>query len=211
MDKTEKVKQVFDQYAIEYQNRFMDVGLYHDTFDSFCKYIPKRDASILEIACGPGNITSYLLAQRPDFDLLGLDIAPQMIDLARQNVPSASFDLMDARQIRTIDQSFDGIMCGFCLPYLSQEEALQLIEDAHALLHVGGILYLSTMEDSYSKSGLQRSSSGEYEMYMYYHEAETLLTGLKQGGFEMIEVQRKLSPGQEGTTTRDLVLLAQKC
>jgi 23S rRNA G2069 N7-methylase RlmK/C1962 C5-methylase RlmI len=43
-------------------------------------------------------------------------------------------------------------MCGFCLPYLSKEEAVKLIRDAAAILNPDGVFYISTMEDDYSKS-----------------------------------------------------------
>ncbi|MEM7368429.1 MAG: class I SAM-dependent methyltransferase [Bacteroidota bacterium] len=139
--------------------RSIKVDLYTDSFDQFCHLIGEQDAHILELACDPGTITRYLLSQRPDFQILGIDLAPKMIALAEQNNHNAHFIVMDAEDILSIGQTFDGIRCGICLPSLSREKALKLIVDRSKLLEEGGILTFSMMEDAYEKSGMQREGS----------------------------------------------------
>jgi hypothetical protein len=77
------------------------------------------------------------------------------------------------------------------------------------LLKPNGVLYLSTMEDEYSKSGIKTSSSGN-QMYMYYHEAERLIRVLNENNFNIIDLQRKEYLATDGAKTIDLLLLAQK-
>ena len=208
MDKTKIAIDVFDKYANEYQSKFMNVDLYHDTFDLFCNSIAQKNAEILELACGPGNITKYLLQKRPDFKILGIDMAPNMIRLAKINNPGAEFQLMDCRDIGRLDKKYDAIMCGFCLPYLSKEETVKLISDASKLLTTKGVFYLSTMEDDYSKSGFKKSSSGD-ELYIHYHEADYLMDTLNKNGFNVIDIRRKDNPANNDTA-KDLVLIAGK-
>lgn len=209
MDKTKMAIDLFDTYANEYQAKFMDTDMYNDSFDLFCQSIPTPHAEILDIACGPGNITRYLLKKRPDFNILGIDLSPNMLHLAEINNPSAKFQLMDCRDIGQLIKQFDAIMCGFGLPYLSKEETENLIRDSFALLKSKGVLYVSTMEDEYSKSGLKTSSSGS-QLFMYYHEAETLTHALKKYGFKIIDLQRKRYPAPDGTITTDLLIIAGK-
>lgn len=211
MDKTKMAVDVFDKRAGDYQDKFMDLDLYHDTFDLFCDSIAKDNADILELACGPGNITRYLLNKRPGFKILGIDLSPNMLALAKNNNPEAEFRLMDCRDIGTIGKKYDAIMCGFCLPYLSKEESVELIGHASKLLNPQGILYISTMEDSYDKSGLESSSKGD-RMYIHYHESGYLTDALLANGFKMIDLQRKKFPfpKQDGTTITDLVIIAGK-
>lgn len=209
MDKTKTAVAIFNKLANEYQDKFMDVNLYSDSLDFFCSTITKKNAEILEIACGPGNITRYLLEKRPDFKILGIDLAPNMITLAKINNPKAEFQLMDCRDIGTIDKKQDAIVCGFCLPYLSKEEAVKLISDASKLLNPKGLLYVSTMEDDYGKSGLQKGSSGD-EIYMHYHQADYLTQALNENHFEILKLERKDYPAQNGTQTTDLMMIAEK-
>ncbi|MCG2611662.1 class I SAM-dependent methyltransferase [Flavobacterium sp. SM15] len=209
MDKTQKAVEVFNKNANLYQDRFMDFDLYNDTFDLFCDTIDKKNATVLELACGPGNITKYLLQKRADFQILGTDLAPNMIELAQKNNPSADFQLLDCRDFLKLNRLFDGIMCGFGLPYLSKEEAIQLIKDAAVCLNPEGVLYLSTMEDDYSKSGFKKGSTGD-EIFMHYHQEDYLYKALIKSGFKIIALERKKFPEQDGSDTTDLILIAKK-
>jgi trans-aconitate methyltransferase len=207
---TQNVIHIFDKHASDYKDKFMDVNMYAETFDLFCRNIEKENADILELACGPGNITNYLLDKRPDFKILGTDLAPSMLELAKINNPGTEFKLMDCRELNTIDQKFDGIMCGFCLPYVSEEEAVKLIADALELLNPKGLIYISTMEENEDiQSGVRTSSHGD-KMYMYYHKADYLTNALIENNFKIIELQRLNYPGPDGKKVTDLIIIAGK-
>ncbi|WP_319800565.1 MULTISPECIES: GyrI-like domain-containing protein [unclassified Flavobacterium] len=209
MDKTKIAVGLFDKLAKSYQTRCMDVSLYSDSFNRFCDSIAKQDAALLELACGPGNVTKYLLDKRPDFKMLGTDLAPRMLELARANNPTAVFELMDCKDLGKVSETYDGIVCAFCLPYLSKEETAKLLQDASKVLASDGVLFLSTMEDDYEKSGWEKASNGE-EVFMHYHKAEFLVAELKYNGFIIIDQQRKFTEGRDGAPVTDLLLIARK-
>jgi len=186
----------------------MDVNLYAQTFDFFCDAIKTKNAAVLELACGPGNISKYLLNKRSDFKLLGLDLAPNMIELAKENNPSAEFKVMDCRDILKLNKTYDALMCGFCLPYLSEEEAAQLIKDASLLLNPASVIYVSTMEDDYAKSGFKKGSKGD-EIFMHFYREDFLTKTLNENGFTILKTERIYSQMLEETVT-DLVLVAKK-
>src|SRR5204863_9540276 len=120
----------FDKLADRYREKFMDLTMYNNSYRGFCGLLPPGRARVLDAACGPGNVSRYLMAQRPDLDLLGIDLAPRMVDLARQAVPSARFAVHDCRRLAELQLRFDGIICAFGLPYLSGEEATGFIRAA---------------------------------------------------------------------------------
>lgn len=206
MDKNKIAVTIFDKLAKEYQDKFMDVNSYGATFDLFCSGITQENASVLEIACGPGNITKYLLQKRPDLKIFGIDLAPNMIELAKINNPTAHFEVMDCRHISSITQKFDAVMCGFCLPYLSKEEMTKLMKDISQLSNPDGMLYLSTMENDYNQSGFKKGSSGD-EIFMHFYLEEDLATVLQENNFKIIHVQRQDYPANNDT---DLIIIAQK-
>lgn len=208
MDKNKFAIEVFDRRANVYQEKYMDVSLYHDSLNLFCNRLGKN-ASVLDVACGPGNITACIKRQRPDLEVFGIDLSPNMVQLARENNPDAEFAVMDCRKISDIERKTDGIIAGFCLPYLSKEEAVQLIAGASAMLDRGGMLYISTMEDSYSKSGWRASSQGD-KLYMYFHEESYLAEALEQNNFTILDISRKRYPGSDGTETTDIIMIAVK-
>jgi len=52
VDKTKLAVDVFDKFARQYQDKFMDTNLYQTTFDLFCRSITKENTDVLEIALG---------------------------------------------------------------------------------------------------------------------------------------------------------------
>ncbi|MCD6063607.1 MAG: putative Methylase involved in ubiquinone/menaquinone biosynthesis [Flavipsychrobacter sp.] len=69
MDKNAAAINVFNKRAQQYQEKYMDVSMYAAALDAFFERMPEK-ASVLELACGPGYITKYLLAKRPDLRIL---------------------------------------------------------------------------------------------------------------------------------------------
>lgn len=211
MDKYTITIETYNKAAKQFQDKFMDMNLYDDLYDKFCNLIDKRNADIFEIACGPGNITKYLLTKRPDFRIMGIDLSPGMIELAKVNNPTGEFIVMDCRDIYKIDKKYDAIMCGFCLPYLTREEAAKLIGDASGLLNPDGLIYISTMEGDYNKSGLEKPGfSDQGEIYVHYHQEDYLRNALNNSGFRIIDLHRQDYPEQDGRLTTDMIIIAQK-
>ncbi len=200
----------WDNVAELYQASFMDLDLYNDSYDAFCQRIRKPGATVFEIGCGPGNITRYLLRKRPDLDILATDVAPSMIELARKNNPAARFEVMDGRDIGRLDGRFDGIMCGFCLPYLSETDSARLIRDCSLLLNTGGVLYLSAIEGDYGQSGYETGSNPEIRMFVHYYSEEFLHAALEANAFGHIEVLRKPYSRRDGTRSTHLIFIATK-
>jgi 2-polyprenyl-3-methyl-5-hydroxy-6-metoxy-1,4-benzoquinol methylase len=208
-DKSLQASAIFNKYAKEYQNKFMTVSSYEDSLNVFCNLITKENSKILDVACGPGNITKYLLSQKLDLIVLGIDLAPNMVLLAQSNNPSASFEVMDCRSIANLTEKFDAVVCAFCLPYLSKEETNKLISDVNSLLNEGGICYLSTMEDEYKKSGYETGSKGD-QIFIHYYEGQYLINELEKKDFEIVETFRKPSKMSNGKEVVDLVIISQK-
>lgn len=204
MDKYRETFDTWNRIATLYEEKFMHLEMYNDSYDVFCKAVIPVGAKILEIGCGPGNVTKYLLSKRPDFKLFGIDIAPNMVELAIQNNPEASFAVMDCRSINQLENTYDGIIGGFCLPYLSKDEATQFIFSASKKLKNHGVIYLSFVEGKESESGFKTSSEGR--VFFYYHDLSEILQQFKLAGFINTEVFKVPYPSSNGSEVHTIVV-----
>jgi len=182
MDAHNETAATWNKVASLYQDKFMQLDLYNESYNYVCELLPKN-STVLDIGCGPGNITKYLLSKRTDLQILGIDFAPNMIALAKTNNPAAAFAVMDCRRINELTQTFNAIFCGFCLPYLSPDECARLIADAADLLMPNGHIYLSFVEGAATQSGLQVSSTGD-RVYFYFHSLQQTTAALLLHGFD---------------------------
>jgi trans-aconitate methyltransferase len=207
-DHHERVQRLFHSAVDDYVRAFMDVSRYQAALDVFMSSLP-QDVPVLEVGCGPGNITRYLLDRRPDLHIRGIDLAPAMVDHARQHCPEAEFQQGDARSIDQLKGPYSGVVCGFLLPYLSVADTAQLFHAMKRLLAPRGVLYLSTMEDDPAKSGPRASSSGKYEaIHQQFYTEIMLKTMLKEAGLRVTHGERATYTDASNKPVTDLMLIA---
>lgn len=199
----------WNKIASLYEDKFMNLEVYNESYDILCSGIPKQQASILEVGCGPGNISRYLLNKRADFRLFGTDIAPNMIDLARKNNPEARFEVMDTRSIGELKEKFDGVVAGFCIPYLSADEVKIFLRDSYELMNDNGLIYLSFVAGSPELSGFKVGSSGD-RVYFYYHEMNWLREQLSNHHFKELKVLTVQYVRNEKESEVHSIVIAQK-
>ena len=209
MDSYQITFQTWNKVASLYQDKFMKMDLYNDTYDRFCELVEKSHPAIFEIGCGPGNITKYIALKRPDFQIDAIDVAPNMIELAKANNPTVHFSVLDCRDISRLQSKYDAIIAGFCMPYLSKEDNAKFLKDCSELLYKGGIFYFSTIKGDYSSSDFVAASTGD-KCYIYYYDEEYLRHELTQNNFQVLEVTNKQFAKADDTISEEIVFLAKK-
>lgn len=187
----------------------MDLAYYNESYDLFCKLIKNKQPKILELGCGPGNITKHILKMLPDAELMAVDVSENMLSLAKQNNPGATFLKLDIRHINEIQQTFDAVIGGFCIPYISAIEVEQLIQNCNHLLEKNGILYLSFVEGDPSKSGFEIGSSGD-RSYFYYHELDHLLHQLQKNDLQLVKIMPVKFLRKNGAAEMHTIIIAEK-
>ncbi len=209
MNRYKKTFKTWNTVAKLYEDKFMDLTLYNSSYDLFCQLLNSKTPKLLDIGCGPGNITKYLLSKLPESIIEGVDIAPNMITLAKQNNPKAQFYEMDIRSIDTLTSKYNGIICGFGLPYLSKTDCETLINSSYNLLKPKGILYLSFVEGNYDNSGYISGNSGD-QVFFYYHNLKLLKQLLIAQQFNSITITYVDYPKSETITEKHTIIMARK-
>jgi len=118
---------------------------------------PSPGKRILDLACGPGTL-SYRLARdvAPDGELVGIDLAPGMIELARREAPPdlpVRFELMDMEDLRFPDAMFDAAVCGHGLQFVP--DLLRALTEARRVIKRGARMGASVPVDPLRPSEAQ--------------------------------------------------------
>ncbi|MCB0663177.1 MAG: class I SAM-dependent methyltransferase [Saprospiraceae bacterium] len=164
--------EIFEKYAAWYAEHYMEVAPFAKGLDFYLQQLSDPQAQILDIACGPGNIAAYLHKQHPKLHITGIDRAPTMIEIAKQQVPKARFEVLDAYEISNLKTYFDGVVLGFLLPYLLPDRLEDFFKNVKSNLKPGGLIYISTIEGNPDTNGWQTNSKGDKVQMFYYREED---------------------------------------
>jgi len=137
MTDTSTIQADFDRIALISGEGWGQNGHYHDFL---LARVPAPCAQALDIGCGTGTF-ARLLAERADH-VLGLDLSPQMIRLARersQQYPNIDFQVTDVTTWTFPWAHFDCIASIAAFHHLPLDEMLIKARDA---LKVGGTLLI---------------------------------------------------------------------
>ena len=66
---------------------------------------------VLDVACGTGDMVVELLKR--EADVTGADLSQEMLAIAKQKAPSATYMVADAEHLPFEDASFDAVTCAF--------------------------------------------------------------------------------------------------
>ncbi len=177
----------WNKVATLYEEKFMPLTIYNESYDQFSALLNKPDALVLDVGAGPGNISGYLHRNHPDWHFHGVDAAPNMVELFRKNIPGSTVTVMDIRNIGSLKTTFDGIVAGFCIPYLNDQDTDHLIQALSKMLNQQGCLYISFVEGDPASSGLLTSSTGD-QTYFYYHPLQRIQELMQAAGMQLSPV-----------------------
>ncbi|GAB7031302.1 class I SAM-dependent methyltransferase [Streptomyces sp. NPDC021749] len=106
-------------------------------------------ARVLDVGSGTGLPTARQLSQA-GHRVVGIDLSPSMVKLARDNAPGAEFHRLDIADLRGGrlggPGSFDGVAAYFSLLMLPRAEIPYALGLLHDLLRPGGLMALSMVE-----------------------------------------------------------------
>jgi SAM-dependent methyltransferase len=122
-------------------------------------------ARVLELGCGGGVPTTRLLAER--FAVTGVDISAGQIELARRQVPGATFVQADMTALDWPEGSFDAVAAFYSLTHVPRREHWRLVRLIARWLRPGGLL-VATMGASSSPDAVDDDWLGAPMFFSHY-------------------------------------------
>ncbi len=200
----ENIKSVYEKYAKEFDEKIACLEIYNESYDYLLNKIQDNSA-ILDLACGPGNVSYYLKKHMPGLAITGVDISEKMIDIAKGRIQDGRFIVKDICEVK-FKTKFDCVICAFAIPYLNLQETAHVVRIISQSLNSNGHFYLSFMEGT--KEGLEKQSfTDNDELFIYFHPKEAVLEILDQRFLSVIKKFEIDYHEQGGTITNEIIYI----
>lgn len=101
------------------------------------------DPKVLELGCGTGAFSRYILQEMPELRLTGCDISPKSVAVATERFSehlNARFEVANVADAPYDTESFDAVVGNSVLHHIPLEESLR---ESFRVLRHGGILWFS--------------------------------------------------------------------
>jgi SAM-dependent methyltransferase len=145
-------------------------------------------ASILDVGCGSGNKSKYLV--KNGFDVTGIDFSEEMIKLAKEQVPTGKFFVKDIKQPLDFENIFDGVFAQAVLLHIPKNEIIGVLKNITAPLKPKGYFYTTVKElkpNSSDEEIVKENDYGyDYERFFSYFTLEELKKYIQEIGLEVV-------------------------
>lgn len=133
-----------------------------------------------------------------------------MIKLAKRINTDSNFKVLDIRHASEIEGCYDAVIAAFCIPYLSFKDLDVFFKNMWKLTAKNGIVYLSCMEGTREKSGLERTTfTGDSEMYINYYPRHIVESLMEKYGFRIKKIYTKEYHELDCSITTELIYIAE--
>ncbi len=111
--------------------------------EELLSYLPDKSGTILDVACGLGATTAYLLKYYAAADVTAINISEEQLDTCRRKLPDVTFQRADAARMDFPQTSFDNIICVEAAFHFFTRESFA--RRAYDVLKPGGRIVLSDL------------------------------------------------------------------
>jgi ubiquinone/menaquinone biosynthesis C-methylase UbiE len=127
---------------------------------------------LLEIGCGNGHLLALIRDGHPETELVGMDISPEMVQLARtRNISSCQVAEGDVRALTYPDDAFDVVVSERCLINILDTEAQgTALEEVARVVRPGGhVVLIEAFTDGLENLNRARGELGLPPIPMTHH------------------------------------------
>ena len=207
----------YNLVAKEYADKFLS-ELEHKPFDiAYLKHfyeVNQFQGKFVDLGCGPGQTTKFLY-DCGCRDITGLDLAPKMIDIARETFPSIEFLAGDMLNLPFANGSVGAILAFYAivnLPLAAIDLAFK--EMFRVLKETGQIFFsfhVSTHTDGTNETvELKEFLNEQMDIVFYFYQVDDIVRLLQQQHFEIIDVIVRYPYSHEHATKRAYIVAQKK-
>lgn len=167
-----------------------------------------QGAAVLDLGCGAGVPVTRWLADR-GFAVTGVDVSARQLDLARSNVPTATFIKSDMTDLAFAPYTFDAVVAFHSIIHVPRAEHPALLASIHRWLKPEGI-FLATMTVTEYEGRENDWEGWGAPMAWSHYDRDANVAMLNESGFEIHHAEPRSGKGTGDECETWLWVLARR-
>ena len=181
------LKSTYNRIARDYIKDHLGETWWIEGIDKYLSFL-KPHSSILDVGCGFGKISKYLV--KKGFVVTGVDFSENMIELAKEQVPTGIFFVKDIKHPLNFKNTFDGVIAPAVLLHIPKNEVTGVLKNITAPLKSKGYFYATVKEvrqDGKDEEIVKESDYGyDYERSFSYFTLDELKRYVHDIGLKIV-------------------------
>ncbi len=194
----------YNEIAQEYEKEFGND--YSDTpyIDIFLNYLDGK--KVLDIGCGVGNLTKYILDK--GFNVDGIDLSEEMLNIAKSKYDDINFLQMNMKDI-ILDKKYDGIMLAYSLFHLTKQEVLEVLPKYYSLLNNNGKMLL-ILQSGKGEQVIDEPLKNGLKMFINYYSLEEIREVLEDNNFKILYTDLKKPESEFELGNEKIIIICER-
>jgi SAM-dependent methyltransferase len=195
---TDATRAAYDTVAEQYEKQFAH-ELDHKPLDrallaAFAE-LAGPDGLIADIGCGPGHVSAHLADLGRS--VIGLDLSPAMIEIARARYPAIEFHVGSMLDLPAADEAWAGAVLLYSIIHLAPEDRPRAYRELARVVRPDGLVlvafHVSDAAHAPGEANVVREFLGQpVELTGYFLAPDEVSAGLTHAGFaELARLERE--------------------
>ena len=167
-----------------------------------------QGAAVLDLGCGAG-VPVTLWLTNSGFAVTGVDVSARQLELARSNVPTATFIKADMTEVTFAPHTFDAVVAFHSIIHVPRTEHSALLESIHRWLKPSGVI-LATMTVTEYEGRDENWEGWGAPMVWSHYDRDANVAMLREAGFDIRYAEPRTSKGTGDESETWLWVLARK-
>lgn len=149
---------------------------------------------VADIGCGPGYVTRHL--HDLGVDAFGIDLAPEMVTLARRDHPDLRFEVGTMTDLDSVDGSLAGVVAFWSVIHVPDQSVPGVFAEFDRVIRPGGLLLVGFHVGDETLNTTEGYSGRSINVNSYHRPPAKVARWLREAGFT-IEAELVMRPDQE--------------
>ena len=165
---------------------------------------------VVEVGCGPGHVTAHLVEQGAD--ARGLDLTPEMVEVARGRFPGVRYDVGDLRRLMRPESAagWGAVLAWYSLIHLADSELPVALEALTRPIAPGGLLVLGMHAGDDVRRVTEWHGIAGLALDVVSRDPDAVVRTVEQAGLTDVEWYLRGPLARRGETTRRLYVVGRR-